>query len=168
MIPKAYISHSTNERLRIQVPEKKRNANFFSNVQSVFSHFNDVDEIVVNELTGSVLLIASKINIDTIKNYAKTNQLFDIQEKESSPAFISILPKPLTKVLTVPIGQINKAIERKTSESLDLAGMFFLSLMSIGMVQALRGKATLPGWHTALWYSFGIYSSVLKQKNNTS
>jgi flagellar basal body P-ring protein FlgI len=164
MIPTAYISHSTNERLRIKIPEKKCNVPFFNNIQSVFRKCSDIDNLVVNNYTGSILVTAKNIDINRIKLFAKTNQLFDIREKENRHSFSLQLPKPFTNVFTVPIGQVNKMIKQTSNDSLDLAGVFFLSLMSLGIVQALRGNTALPGWHTALWYSFGIYTSTIKPK----
>jgi hypothetical protein len=164
MIPRAYITHSTNERLRIKVPEKKYNVLFFEKIQSVFKKFSDIDNLVVNNHTGSILVTAKKIDIDRIKFFAKTNQLFDIMENENRGSFSLQFPTLLTNVFTVPIAHVNKMIKQTSNESLDLAGVFFLSLMSLGIFQALRGNAALPGWHTALWYSFGIYTSTIKPK----
>ena len=164
MIPTAYISHSTNDRLRIKVPEKKCNVHFFDHIQSVFRKLSDIDNLVVNNYTGSILVTAKKIDINRIKSFARTNQLFDIREKENNQTFSLQLPKPFTKVFTAPIGHVNNMIKQTSNDSLDLAGVFFLSLMSLGIVQALRGQAALPGWHTALWYSFGIYTSTIRPK----
>jgi len=162
MAPSAYIIHSIKGRIRIQIPEKRKDNSFFSSMKQQFERMNAIENITVNDLTGTILLTGKNIDINTIQMYAQKNALFQIKKKSVAPLLLPSLPKPLTTILTNPIGSINQFTLKTSNNSVDLAGLFFLSLMGIGVFQIFRGNLILPSWHTAFWYSLGIYSTQLK------
>ncbi|ETR74274.1 MAG: hypothetical protein OMM_06428 [Candidatus Magnetoglobus multicellularis str. Araruama] len=139
---------------------KKREFYLFSQLQSQFATFDNVETVIVNDLTGSLLLTGPTITKENVIDFANNKELFIVQSK--TKAIKASLPKPLTEIVTAPIGQVNSAIKEESRNDVDLAGLFFLGLMSIGIYQVIRGNVMLPSWHTAFWYSLGIYSSLLK------
>src|SRR5438067_5273697 len=55
-LPRGRISHLSAGRLRIRIPEKRRDEAFFGTVAERFSGWDSVDSIEVNPLTASVLI----------------------------------------------------------------------------------------------------------------
>jgi len=166
MTPTAYVIHSSKGRLRIQIHEKKKDASFFASMKKHLKQLGFIDNIIVNDLTGSILMTGKEIDINKIQSYAQKNSLFDIQKKKKENLIsFPTLPKPLTKILTEPIDNLNDFIKQTSNNNIDLAGMFFLSLMGVGTFQVIRGNVILPSWHTAFWYSLGIYATLLSKQH---
>jgi len=162
MIPVAYINHAINGRLRVKIPDKRRDETYFSNLNQQLRQCENVENVVSNPLNGSVLITGTGVNQEKITSYAETQGLFSIQQKDSLLMAVPHIPKPLTKVMTLPVGIVNEIIKTGSNKSIDLGGFFFLSLMSIGIYQVARGNVMLPSWHTAFWYSLGLYSTLIK------
>src|ERR1700724_1523646 len=77
ILPAARISHFTARRLRIKVPEKRRNAAFFDAVADRLASWDSVDRVETNPLTASVLIYFSDPERLLLEAVAK-NDLFDI------------------------------------------------------------------------------------------
>jgi hypothetical protein len=168
MIPIAYIVHSIKGRVRVQIPEKRKDLSFFLSVENHFNHLTNIEEVVVNDITGSILLKGKDIDTNQIQSYAQKNALFDIQKRQVESISFSLIPKPCTKILTDPIGKIDQIIKQTTHNTVDLAGLFFLSLMGIGTIQIMRGNIAPLSWHTAFWYSLGIYKTLLEPQKTAN
>src|SRR5271166_3483473 len=76
-LPAAHISHLTARRLRIKVPEKRRNTTFFDIVADRLASWDSVDDVETNPLTASVLVYFSDPERLALEAVAK-NDLFDI------------------------------------------------------------------------------------------
>jgi hypothetical protein len=55
-LPAARISHFTPRRLRIKVPEKRRDRGFFDTVAARLAMWDSVERVETNPLTASVLI----------------------------------------------------------------------------------------------------------------
>ena len=75
--PAARISHFTPRRLRIKVPEKRRDRAFFETVAERLATWNSVEGVETNPLTASVLIHFSDPERLFLEAAAK-NDLFDI------------------------------------------------------------------------------------------
>ena len=76
-LPAARISHFTARRLRIKVPEKRRNTDFFDTVAERLATWDSVERVETNPLTASVLIHFSDPERLFLEAAAK-NDLFDI------------------------------------------------------------------------------------------
>jgi len=54
-LPEARVCHLTTGRLRLRVPEKRRDNAFFRTVEQRLAGWDNVDRVEVNPLTASVL-----------------------------------------------------------------------------------------------------------------
>ena len=54
MIPEAYIVHRVNNRLRIKIPSKRGDKDFFASIERKFSGQAGGETVVVNPYTASV------------------------------------------------------------------------------------------------------------------
>ena len=76
-LPAARITHFTARRLRIKVPEKRRNTDFFAAVAERLLTWESVERVETNPLTASVLIYFSDPERLFLEAAAK-NDLFDI------------------------------------------------------------------------------------------
>ena len=76
-LPAARISHFTARRLRIKVPEKRRNTAFFTAVAERLAAWESVESVETNPLTGSVLIHYSDPQTLFLEAVAK-NDMFEV------------------------------------------------------------------------------------------
>ena len=159
-LPGAYICHHSAQRLRIRITSRKGNTAYFEKLQSTLAGLRSFDELEVNALTGSVLIVDQQVDIAEIAAYAKERQLFDLTNNNDTRS-------PTTTQLVSHLENLNINIRRMTAGEMDLAGILLLFLLISGLTELLRGRIQMPPWYTAFWYAFGIYklASVVKDKS---
>lgn len=144
--PKADIVHRTSQRMRVRVPSKKGDADYFVSVEKEISA--EVKEVTTNPDTGSILLMDPELDPHAVCRFASDHQLFKVPTEVMSRFF------PMTVIQ--PIRVVNHRLEQATGGRINLLGVAFMAAVGVGGYQLLRGKLKLPAWHSALWYAFGI------------
>jgi len=71
-LPTARIAHLTTRRLRIRIPEKRRDVAFFDFVQGRLAAWDSVERVETNPLTASILLYFSDAERLLLEMDAKT------------------------------------------------------------------------------------------------
>jgi hypothetical protein len=87
-LPSAAITHFTTRRLRIKVPEKRRDAAFFDFVRSRLAAWNSIQRVDTNPLTASILVYFSDTERLLLEAVAKNDFLdidFDLFAKPAEP-----------------------------------------------------------------------------------
>ena len=158
-LPEAYIRHQSTRRIRIKIASRKGNAGYFDRCRNTLERFRSFERMEVNLLTGSILVVGENVDIDALAEYGKTQRLFNLRDRNSSPA-------PMTRQLVSRLENLSTGINRLSLGEMDLAGILLLLLLISGFAELLRGKIRMPPWYTAFWYAFGIYqlASVVKEK----
>jgi hypothetical protein len=149
-IPGAYVCHQSSKRLRFKITSRKGNAEYFEKLKAALSRFRSFNRLEVNVLTGSILFEDEHVNLESIANFAKDRELFDLMDRHHSAP-------PITTQLVSQLGNLNSNIRRLTTGEIDLAGILLLLLLTSGAFGLLKGNFRLPPWYTAFWYAFGIY-----------
>lgn len=161
MMPVAKISHQTPERLRIKIPSRKGDIEYFDSLQDKFTNFAEVETLKINPSTSSVLIIHNKSNgVDFIK-FGKQQNLFTLEDK--SPSYHNTL----TKGVVGGFNFLNDIIKRIFSRELDIPAIAFIALISVAIYQIARGNFRAPAWYTALWYGMNIFLKSLAHKEKT-
>jgi hypothetical protein len=150
MISVAHVSHQTSGRLRVKIPSKKGNSNYFEAVKSGFAGLGGIDDIQVNHLTGSVLFLLKGASEEAIASHALSRGIFKLHGKSSST------PAGLQQRLSGTFKGMNDQIKSLTGNELDIAGSAFLVLIGAGIYEISRGNFTAPAWYTAFWYALNI------------
>ncbi len=145
-----YLSHVSKGRLRLRIPSKKRDSAFFNRLQSVFSSYPGLDQIRVNPLSGSLLILHSELP-EEMASFVKT--LAGVAPKKNS------LKKPNTiyQRVTGTFQQVNTQIQGFTKGELDVPTLSFIALLAVGIYQISRKNFTAPAWYTAFWYALNIF-----------
>jgi Heavy metal associated domain 2 len=147
-LPAARISHVTARRLRIKVPEKRRDTSFFSRVADRLAAWESVDRVETNPLTASILIHFSDAERLFLEAIAK-NDLFDI---DFGAAFAQQSEPAVTRAAVRSFEAVDTAVRRWTENQIDMRSLFFLLLFAGGVIQLLRGRLGAPA-PTLLWYA---------------
>lgn len=157
MLPEAKVSHQSARRLRIRIPSRKGDWNYFQNLGDKLVKYKDFEVLQLNPLTGSVLFIDERLDIGGIEAYAGENGLFDLRPKASRTV-------PLSRRIAEPLSDTNAFLSRTTGGFLDLPGAAFLLLLGVGLFEIVRGNFRTPPWYTAFWYAFGVFTKSVVDK----
>jgi len=157
MLPDAYLSHQTSERLRLKIPSKKGDIAYFSSLRNEFSKNQGIKGVEVNPLTGSVLFIHNA-NKDSITQHAEAKSLFRLVEKVEESS--------LSSSISGAFKDLNKQVNSFTDGEIDIPGIAFLGLLAIGIFQISRGNFTAPAWYTAFWYALNIFLKAQPDKGD--
>ena len=147
-LPAARISHFTARRLRIKVPEKRRDRAFFDTVAEQLATWDSVERVETNPLTASVLIHFSdpeRLFFDA----AAKNDLFDI---DFDGAFGDSAAPVVTEAAVRSFETADHALRRWTQNQIDIRGVLFILLLAGGVLQLLRRRLDAPA-PTLLWYA---------------
>lgn len=151
MLPDAYISHRTPTRLRVRVPSRKRDLAWFVRAKDLLSALPEVEAVDVNELSGSILIVHHRKDVESLLAAAKKQGIFGIARPDARK------PVTLRQGITEGFRTVNRRVSGATGGRADLWDVAFLGVAGIGVYQLLRGNIAAPMWYTAFWYAFGIY-----------
>jgi Heavy metal associated domain 2 len=145
-LPAARITHLTTGRLRIKIPEKRRDAAFFNAVADHLAAWESIDRVETNPLTAGVLIHFSDLQRLLVEAAAK-NDLFGIDFDALTQSSDPLVTRAFRSFETADDG-----LRRWTHNQLDLRGALFVLLLAGGVYQALRGRLSTPA-PTLLWYA---------------
>ena len=147
-LPAARVSHFTARRLRIRVPEKRRDTEFFREAADRLAAWESVNRVETNPLTASILVHFSDPERLFIEAVAK-NDLFDI---DFDAAFAPQSGPAVTHDAVRTFEAADIAVRRWTGDQIDMRSALFLLLFAGGVFQLLRGRLAAPA-STLLWYA---------------
>ena len=146
-LPSARITHSTNRRLRIKVPEKRRDMAFFEVVRGRLAAWQSVERVETNPLTGSILIYFSDLE-RLLLEAAEKNDFLDIDFGASAPPAGPVV----TRAAVRSFATSDSVLRNWTANALDMRSAVFLLLFIGGIYQLLRGRLSTPA-PTLLWYA---------------
>lgn len=102
MTPIAILEHEIPRRLRLRIPERRGDASFFQWVVEALSQHSEIEEIVANPLTGS-LLVHHSGSAQAILAAATEQRLFEVgrtNRRKANSTTPRTKPTPLDPVAT--------------------------------------------------------------------
>ncbi|HID29178.1 MAG TPA: hypothetical protein EYP19_04150 [Desulfobacterales bacterium] len=157
MMPEAFISHRTSNRLRLKIPSHRGDVSYFGKLRDEFSRMQAFETLDVNPLTGSILFANEGIDVEAIRQRGEEAQFFQL--RVARPRAVPIAEKVVSS-----LGDIDEGLRRFTGGDVDLANMAFLSLVGIGIYQICRGNLGAMPWYTAFWYALGLFTKAISDK----
>jgi hypothetical protein len=133
MLPVAVIAHSAQGRTRFKIAARRRDAQYFATVEERLSASSDVERVQANPVTGSVL-VHHRGPPDALHKYAEEQKLFRV----------STLADRASNLVRRQSRSWDQQLLEFTGGYLDLRSLTFITLVSIGLVQALRGQLAGP------------------------
>ena len=136
MAPLARLAHSLWGRKRVKIDEKRGDAAYFAMLEKELAGCRGVVTVTTNPHTGTAL-ISHATEDANIWGYAVEHGLFQLRENEpQTPA----QPRPSTGG-TRTTGHMSYT---KYGKKPDIRWLIFLGMMSMGVVQAVRGNIAIP------------------------
>jgi hypothetical protein len=134
--PTARICHLTARRMRIRIPDKRRDRAFFDDICDRLSRWQSVECIEANPLTASILVYCSNPQQLLAELTARNNLLaidFGAERRAS---------ETLRNRAARHFGSADAALRRWTEGELDIRGLLFLLYLVSGVYQLLQGRVT--------------------------
>jgi hypothetical protein len=157
MMPEAFISHCTENRLRVKIPAHRGDVSYFARLGEKFSGMGGLERLDVNPTTGSLLFVGKGIDVEAIKKHGEEFRVFRLRGLPSGPV-------PAAEKVASSLKELNDGLHRFTGGDVDLAGMAFLTLVGIGIYQISRGNIGAMPWYTAFWYAFGVFTKSMADR----
>jgi hypothetical protein len=145
-----YLSHVSKGRLRLKISSKKRDSAFFAQLQAALSIIPGLDQVKVNPLSGSLLILHSELP-EEMASFVKT--LAGFAPKRNSIG----KPNTIYQKVTGTFHQVNTQIQGFTKGELDVPTLSFIALVAVGLYQISRKNFAAPAWYMAFWYALNIF-----------
>jgi hypothetical protein len=147
-LPEARVCHLTSGRLRVKIPDKRRDEVFFNTVAQQLAAWESIDRLEVNPLTASVLVHFSDLGALFAEN-ALHNDLFrvnldELQADRRKPR------QAVTEWAKQHWADWDKALRRWSGDNADIRSAAFLVLVAGAVLQLFRGQIAPPA-ATLLW-----------------
>lgn len=157
----AYISHQAPGRLRLKVPERRRDRSYFNLLQERLAGMPGVTGAEANPLTGSILVRYDPRRFASFDAAA----LSDLLVVGPPAASRASHPVPLMDRIESSAAVIDRRLKGWSAGAVDLraAGVVGLALMGFG--QLLRGNIVAPA-ATLLWYAADLARPRLARRAN--
>lgn len=155
MIPDAVIAHASTGRLRIRISSQKGNLAALKSQGDQLAACPGILSIEVNPGTGSILLL-HQTTVQEIAEYARSGNLFSLQEQKDSRVPSANLHRNLGETFK----SVDRQIQNLTGGDMDLSGFAVGALVIAGSVQILSGNAGPIPWSAAYWYAYNLYSKT--------
>ena len=141
MLPLAVVAHSARGRTRFKIPARRRDAQFFAAVEQRLPSAPEVEGVQTNPITGSVL-VHHRGPAEALYIYAEQSELFRVSTLAERPS----------NLMRQRGRSLNQQLREFTSGYLDVRSLTFITLVSIGLVQTLRGQFAGPAL-AIFWYA---------------
>lgn len=137
MKPVAEIIHQTRGRTRLKVPGKRRDGQFFFDIEKQLAKLPGIEAVKGNPLSSSILLQHPDAGHDDTISTIKKLGVFDSIETASAPKTSGSNPEAITEALTELEGTFSDYAQKQHS-------LLFTLLIGLAIVQILRGNIMAP------------------------
>lgn len=135
MAPRAQVVHRLSGRLRLKVPEKRRDTAWLTKVASRLEQLPGVEQVEISPLRGG-LLIRHKPD-ELLEQRLRQSEFLQI-ENPAAPS------PPVVDTLADVVSRSDQALERRTGGKTSLRSILILVLVALAIVQTLRGRFLTP------------------------
>jgi hypothetical protein len=144
--PRAQICHVSTGRVRLRVPERRRDDAYFARVGQRVASWPGVERVEVNPVTAGILLHGAA-GADELVSRARADDLFELEGLRPDPT-----PVPLAESLRGSVRRIDQRLRQLTGGSGDLRSLVVVALLAGAFAQLVRGNVAAPA-ATLLWYA---------------
>jgi hypothetical protein len=142
-LEKARICHLIPGRVRLRIPNRRGDIKYFTLLHSKLAALDGVELVVVNPSTSS-LLISHSLEVKSLIEYAKAENLFEVTPDRPSA--------PVAEIISGQALSVEQRLRVLSFGRLDLSSIAFLVFLCLAIVQILRGQFFAPAT-TLLWYA---------------
>lgn len=146
MLPTAHIVHRLRRRVRLKVPDKRRDTDWFAQTASLLAQVAGVRNVEIHTLSGS-LLIHHQPDAGLEERLASTGLFLVTDELVASP--------PVLDPIMDGIYRSHRKLERRTGGRANLQTVLIGLLVLGAVVQTLRGQVMAPAI-SLIWYAASL------------
>lgn len=136
-MPTAYVVHTLPGRVRLRIPAKRGDANYFEELRRVISGFPGIEVAAVNPLTASILIrYPPELDIAAVGEVAGA---FDIVYGELPTATVA-------ERLDNWLARGDRVLRRGSGGHIDFKSASVLTLLALALRQAAQGEILQPAF----------------------
>lgn len=148
MIPRVQLVHRARGRLRLRVPERRKDQAWLRHAAHRLETIRGVESVEIGLATASLLV--RHLASEDIEPRVRALDIWSFdKEGQESPAAL--------EQLSDAFGLLNQQLRGLTENRTDLQTLAFLLLVVFSIAQILRGKLMAPAV-SMLWYAFELAS----------
>jgi hypothetical protein len=148
MNPVAHVAHQIQGRVRIKVPSRQGDTEYFSVVHESLLSYPSLEEIRVNPMAGSIIINHREPSLEALKQFVHEKQLFILVEEHDKT-------EVLLQRASSGLESFDSGIKKMSGGELDLSSVLFIILMGLAIRQLLIGNTVGPA-STILWQALGL------------
>lgn len=150
MVPAAHIVHRLRGRLRLKVPDKRRDADWLTEAASRLERMPGVRRVETRIISGSLLIYhqagtALEERLASVDSFRITNA--------------SIATPPVLDPALDGLSRSQRKLKRRTGGRVNLETLLIALLVLAALGQALRGQIMVPAV-SLLWYAAQLAFAV--------
>lgn len=146
MTPRALLVHSVPGRLRLKIPDKRRDHDYFQRLQNELQTLEGVIELSLNAYTASALIGHDWPSDEILLHFAERTGLFVLD-----PAPF----EPMWRRASVRLEQWDRRLATLTRGEVGVRSVLMLVTLLLGLRQAMRGQTLGPA-SNLLWYALTL------------
>ena len=171
-LPEAVLAHVSQGRVRLKVPAKKNDADFFSRLEKFLTPLPGVERVEVNPLTGSVLVfhslnLGSREDLRSLATSSEIGGLFTLKAHQSDAALPRSPAVPLARSLATSLATLNEQVRGLSGGFVDVPTLAIAGLVAVSIRQMREGVVFIPAV-TALWYASSLLKDQLPKGQESS
>lgn len=147
----ALVVHQTRDRIRLRLPDRRRDVGFFLDLYEDLREIPGVNDVVINPLTASVLLNFSVESARSVIVSLKHIGLLPREKKEEDSSARPVL------------GRVESFFANHRSAATDVRTVLLTLMIGIAIHQALKGKLLAPAL-SAVWYAYDMIGAHRREK----
>jgi hypothetical protein len=145
----ARIVHRTAGRLRLRIPERRKDTPFFVSLYEELRQIPEVSEVVINPMTGSLLLLYPEDSSHSVLLALEQIGLLAKKGKDQEKQVV--------------FGPILRVFSGTTKGATPVRTVLLVIVIGLAVHQVRRGKLLAPVL-TVLWYAYDLVSAHGKEE----
>lgn len=167
MLPDAYITHATQGRVRIRIPDRKGDSTYFASLKEKLAGLSElpgIQRVEANPMTGSILVLHTldlqAVDLGLVAQYSEFNNLFRLKVSPPGQTSASVIRKQSPR-------EVNGEVGGRASSDIDFGMLAILGFVGVAIIQLTRGHIMMPAI-TALWYAHSLIKERQGHNNHGS
>ena len=152
MIPVAHVAHMVTGRVRIKVPSRRGDVEYFTVLYEELLDYPALVDVRVNPGTGSIIINHDAPSLEQLKSFAEEMQLFNLERTDYKP-------EVLLERVSLSLKGIDEGIKKYTGGDIDFRSVVFIILIGVAIKQLTRGHVVGPA-STLIWQALGMILST--------
>ena len=166
-LPKAYIKHQLSGRVRLKIPKKRGNYQYFDKVADVLADCEGITQLQLNPSSASLLIQHGPgVQFSSIAAFACSANLFNLIDAGGSDQ-LTTEHLSIAGWSSVGVTQLDQTITQVSGGRFDLRSMLFLTFVGLGVREATRGHVMAPA-ATFLWRALELLNAKNENMYGTS